>query len=96
MLEAYGADSKIDAQLYGPVKGGRHIIAMDPAPDVRTEPGARRRMRVFGIPQGAAKSRGIRAPARKGGHRHGRGAAVRPAGGVADRPGSRGGVADGG
>ena len=37
ILEAYGADGKIDAQLYDPVEDGLHIITMDLAPDVRTE-----------------------------------------------------------
>jgi hypothetical protein len=29
VLEIYGADNKIDAQLYDPVEDGRHIVTMD-------------------------------------------------------------------
>jgi len=29
ILEIYGADNKIDAQLYDPVEDGRHIVTMD-------------------------------------------------------------------
>ena len=37
ILETYGADGKVDAQLYDPVEDGRHIVTMDLAPGVRAD-----------------------------------------------------------
>ena len=35
VLEAYGEDGKVDAQLYDPVEDGRHIVTMDVPPEMR-------------------------------------------------------------
>lgn len=35
VLEAYGEDNKVDAQLYDPVEDGRHIVTMDVPPEIR-------------------------------------------------------------
>lgn len=37
ILEIYPKDGKADAQLYGPVEDGRHIVTMDLAKDIKPD-----------------------------------------------------------